>query len=381
MKFPESWLRQFCNPALSTEDLAEVLTMAGLEVEALEAVAPPFTGVVVAHVLEVSKHPNADRLHVCKVDVGSAPVLQIVCGAPNVRPGIKVPCAQVGALLPPGKAGAEPFAIKAGVLRGVDSQGMLCSARELGVSEDSAGLMILSDDAPVGMDIRQHLQLDDQLFTLKLTPNKADCLSVWGVAREASALTGAALCAPQFREVTPSLDARLKVTVEAPDLCGRFSGRVIKGINPKATTPAWMVQALERCGQRPVSALVDISNYVMFELGRPTHIFDLDKIHGGLHVRWAKAGESLKLLNGQTVELDATVGVIADDRAVESLAGIMGGDATAVSDDTQNVYLEAAFWRLQGVPAVFTFQQMPRIALSVASIMRPRLSTSSTSRP
>jgi phenylalanyl-tRNA synthetase beta chain len=347
MQFPESWLRSFCNPDLTTQQLADLLTMAGLEVEELQPVAPPFTGVVVGHVLEVAKHPDADRLNVCKVDAGTGEVLQIVCGAPNVRPGIKIPCATVGAELPPGvdSKDGKPFKIKLGKLRGVESQGMLCSARELGVSEESNGLHILSDDAPIGQNIREHLKLDDTLFTLKLTPNLAHCLSVAGIAREVSALTGADLVLPTIKHVKPSTDARLKVSVEAADLCGRFAGRVIQGVNPKAPTPAWMVERLARCGQRSVSALVDISNYVMFELGQPSHVFDLDKIHGELVVRWGKAGEQLKLLNGNTVTLDEQVGVIADGSGqVESLAGVMGGDATAVGDDTQNVYLEAAFW-------------------------------------
>ena len=343
MQFPESWLRSFCNPDLSTQQLADLLTMAGLEVEELQPVAPAFTGVVVAQVLEVAKHPDADRLNVCKVDAGTGEVLQIVCGAPNVRPGIKIPCATVGAELPPGADG-KVFKIKLGKLRGVESQGMLCSARELGISEESNGLHILAEDAPLGVNIREHLKLDDTLFTLKLTPNLAHCLSVAGIAREVSALTGAPLTLPSIEPVKPGVDAALKVTVQAPELCGRFAGRVIQGVNPKAATPDWMVERLARCGQRSVSALVDISNYVMFELGQPSHVFDLDKIQGELQVRWAQPGETLKLLNGNTVTLDEQVGVIAAGAQVESLAGIMGGDETAVGDDTRNVYLEAAFW-------------------------------------
>jgi phenylalanyl-tRNA synthetase beta chain len=343
MQFPESWLRSFCNPDISTQQLADLLTMAGLEVEALQPVAPAFTGVVVGQVLEVAKHPDADRLNVCKVDAGTGAVLQIVCGAPNVRPGIKVPCATVGAELPPGADG-KTFKIKLGKLRGVESQGMLCSAKELGIAEESNGLHILGDDAPVGLSVRDHLKLDDTLFTLKLTPNLAHCLSVAGIAREVSALTGAPLTLSAILPVAPTIDDRLPVKVEASDLCGRFAGRVIKGVNPQAATPAWMVERLARCGQRSVSPLVDISNYVMFELGQPSHVFDLDKIHGGLTVRWGRPGEQLKLLNGNTITVDAEVGVIADAQQLESLAGIMGGDATAVSDDTRNVYLEGAFW-------------------------------------
>jgi phenylalanyl-tRNA synthetase beta chain len=344
MQLPESWLREFCNPALSTAELADMLTMAGLEVEELRPVAPPFEKVVVAKVLAVAKHPNADRLNVCAVDAGTGRPLSIVCGAPNVREGIKVPCALVGAELPPGEAGGEPFRIKLGQLRGVESQGMLCSAKELKLSEEHGGLLILAGDAPVGQDIRQHLGLDDQLITLKLTPNLAHCLSVHGVARELSALTGAPLAVPPITPAAVKHDHRLPVRIEAPDLCGRFSGRVIRGVNPRAATPAWMIERLARCGQRSVSALVDISNYVMFEFGRPSHIFDLDKLHGGLTVRWGRPGERLELLNGNTIEVDETVGVIADDRQVESLAGIMGGQATAVGDDTRNIYVEAAFW-------------------------------------
>ena len=343
MQFPESWLRAFCNPALNTQALAELLTMSGLEVEELRAVAPPFHGIVVAEIVECAQHPDADRLRVCKVNAGGPELLQIVCGAPNARVGIKVPLAMVGAALPAGDDG-KPFLIKVGKLRGVESFGMLCSARELKLSEDHAGLLELSDAAPIGQNIREHLTLDDTLFTLKLTPNLAHCLSVYGVAREVSALTGAPLLRLSFPPVKPVHDAKLPVKVEAPDLCGRFSGRVVRGVNTQAKTPQWMVERLERCGQRSVSPLVDISNYVMFEYGRPTHIFDLDKIHDGLTVRWARKGESLKLLNGNTVELDEKVGVIADSAAVESLAGIMGGDATAVSDDTRNIYVEAAFW-------------------------------------
>jgi phenylalanyl-tRNA synthetase beta chain len=344
MQFPESWLREFCNPPIDTAQLAELLTMSGMEVEETRPAAPPFIGIVVAKVLEVAKHPNADKLSVCQVDAGTGQALNIVCGAPNVRAGIKVPCALVGAKLPPAEDGGAPFEIKTGKLRGVESQGMLCSARELKLSDDHAGLLILDDAAAVGTNIRAALNLDDTIFTLKLTPNLGHCLSVHGIAREVAALTGAPLRTPAIARLPAGSDATLPVRIEATDLCGRFSGRVIRGVNTKAATPAWMVERLARCGQRSVTALVDISNYVMFEYGRPSHIFDLDKIHGGLHVRWGRRGETLKLLNGSTIEIDEQVGVIADDQAVESLAGIMGGDATAVSDDTTNIYLEAAFW-------------------------------------
>ncbi len=348
MQFSESWLRTMVDPKMTSAELSHLLTMSGLEVEEVEPVAPPFTHIVVGHVLETAKHPNADRLNVCQVDVGTGTTLTIVCGAPNVRPGLKVPCAMVGAVLPPGADG-KPFEIKLGQLRGIESQGMLCSARELKLSEDHGGLLELPDDAPVGQNFRDYYELNDLKFTIKLTPNKADCLSVLGVAREVSALTGIELKQPTFKKVEVTMAEVLPVKISAPDLCGRFSGRVIRGLNAKAETPHWMKQRLERSGQRSVSALVDISNYVMLELGRPSHVFDLDKIHGGLDVRWGKAGEELKLLNGNTVKVDDWIGVIADDKELESLAGIMGGDATAVSLETQNIYLEAAFWFPQAI--------------------------------
>jgi len=343
MQFSENWLRSMVDPKMSSDELSHLLTMSGLEVEEVEAVAPPFTNVVVAEVKEVAKHPNADRLNVCQVDVGTGTLLNIVCGAPNVRAGMKAICAMSGALLPPGADG-KPFEIKTGKLRGVESQGMMCSAKELKISEESSGLMELPADAPVGASIRDYLGLDDLKFTIKLTPNKADCLSVLGVAREVSALTGTPLHVPTTKQVIVNLDETLPVTIAAPDLCGRFSGRVIRGLDARAATPDWMKQRLERSGQRSVSALVDISNYVMMEVGRPSHVFDLSKIHGGLTVRWGKQGETLKLLNGNTVAVDEWVGVIADEKEIESLAGIMGGDSTAVSLDTTDIYLEAAFW-------------------------------------
>jgi phenylalanyl-tRNA synthetase beta chain len=331
------------DPKMTSDELAHLLTMSGLEVEEVEPVVPPFSNVVVAQVLEVTRHPNADRLNVCTVDVGTGTLLNIVCGAPNVRAGMKAPCAMVGAVLPPGADG-KPFEIKLGQLRGVESQGMMCSARELKISEESSGLLDLPDDAPVGQNIRDYLLLNDLKFTIKLTPNKADCLSVLGVAREVSALTGTPLSVPAARAVPVTTDEKLPVKISAPDLCGRFTGRVIRGLNAKADTPEWLKRRIERSGQRSVSALVDISNYVMLELGRPSHVFDLAKIHGGLDVRWGRKGETLKLLNGNTVDVDEWVGVIADDKEIESLAGIMGGDSTAVSLDTTDIYLEAAFW-------------------------------------
>ncbi len=348
MQFSEKWLRTMVDPKITSDELSHLLTMSGLEVEETQAVAPPFTHVVVGHVLSLARHPNADRLNVCQVDVGSGTMLNIVCGAPNVRAGMKVACATVGAQLPPGDDG-KPFEIKLGQLRGVESQGMLCSARELKLSDDHGGLLDLPADAPVGQNFRDYFDLNDLKFTIKLTPNRADCLSVLGVAREVAALTGASLHSHPAKPVAPTMSEVLPVKILDPNLCGRFSGRIIRGLDARAATPEWMKQRLARSGQRSVSALVDISNYVMLECGQPSHVFDLAKIHGGLEVRWGRTGESLKLLNGNTIEIDPWLGVIADEQAIESLAGIMGGDATAVSLDTTDVYLEAAFWWPQAI--------------------------------
>ena len=360
MKFSESWLRSFVNPALSSTELCHALTMAGLEVEQAEPAAPPFEGVVTGEIKSFEKHPNADRLNVCKVDIGAADnvLLNIVCGAPNVAVGMKVPCALVGAQLPPG-ADSKRFEIKRASMRGVESEGMLCSARELGMSDDHSGLLPLPGSTANGTNVRTVLDLDDHVITVKLTPNRADALSVHGIAREVAALTGAQLTLPSCTPVAATINDRLPVVVHARDLCGRFSGRLVKGVNAKAATPQWIKDRLERSGQRPISALVDISNYIMLELGRPSHIFDADKIKGDqIHVRWGVKGEQLTLLNGQSIEVDEAVGVIADAGGVEALAGIMGGDATAVSLDTTNIFIEAAFWwpeSIQGRARRFNF--------------------------
>ncbi len=339
MLFTEEWLREYVNPALSTEDLAETLTMSGLEVEEVTPLAPAFSGVVVAEVLSCRDHENSDHLHVCEVDAGTGERLQIVCGAPNVRAGIKVPCALIGAELPGG------FTIKKSKLRGELSCGMLCSARELGVSEDHEGLWILPADAPVGMNIRDYAKLDGSRIEIKLTPNRGDALSLIGVARDLHAATGAPLHLPEMKPVVSTCECRLPVKVEAADLCGRFTGRVIRGLNPNAETPAWMVRRLEASGLRHISALVDISNYVMLELGRPSHFFDLAKLkHGALTVRWAREGESVQLLNGQSVALDPYFGVIADGDTPECIAGIMGGELSSISSTTTDLFIEMAFW-------------------------------------
>lgn len=339
MQFPEFWLRAMANPSIDTNALAHQLTMAGLEVETVEPVAPPFSGVVVARIESVQPHPNADKLRVCQVNAGQAQWLQIVCGAPNAAAGLVVPLAGVGALLP------GDFKIGVAKMRGVESAGMLCSAKELGLSQDNAGLLALDPSLVPGTPLRQALALDESVLTLKLTPNRADCLSILGIAREVAALNDCPLIDTAVVPAPVTIEDRVKVDILAPDLCGRFAGRVVRGVNARAQTPAWMVQRLERAGQRSVSALVDISNYLMLERGRPTHVFDLDKmVDPTLTVRWAKTGETLKLLNGETIALSDKMGIIATGNKVESLAGIMGGDGTAVSLATQNIYLEAAFW-------------------------------------
>ncbi|MBT8527360.1 phenylalanine--tRNA ligase subunit beta [Polynucleobacter paneuropaeus] len=365
MQFSESWLRQYVNPELDSAALGHAMTMAGLELEEQRSVAPAFTQIVVAQILSAEQHPDADRLRVCKVNAGTGQELQIVCGAPNARPGIKIPCALVGAQLPPSEVGGKPFQIKVGKLRGVESQGMLCSGKELGLGDDHEGILELPADAPVGKDIRQYLDLDDQIFVIKLTPNKADCLSLVGMAREVAAITGAVLKKPEWKAVPASIKDQRKVIVENTELCGRFAGRVIQGVNAKAKTPDWIVQRLARAGQRSISALVDLSNYVMLEVGQPSHVFDLDKVTGDIIVRWAKTGEQLELLNGQTVQLveqnnpkALSIGVVADQNGPLALAGIMGGNHCAVSDDTRNIFVEAAYWQpnaIQGRARRFNF--------------------------
>jgi len=342
MQFSERWLRTFADPPLASEELAARMTMGGLEVEAIDPVAPPFSDVVIALVRAVTRHPNAAKLTVCDVEIGGGRLLSIVCGAPNVAAGVKVACALEGALLP------GDVRITRATIRGVASHGMLCSARELGLSDDHGGLLLLTGDAPIGQSLREYLTLDDRRFTIKLTPNRGDCLGVFGVAREVAALTGAPLKSLAETPVVATSSERLTVAIQATDLCGRFSGRVIRGLNARAPTPDWIKQRLERSGQRPISALVDISNYVLLELGRPSHVFDLDRVRGGLAVRWGR-GEPVTLLNGQSIDVDETFGVIADDAGVVALAGIMGGARTAVSLDTCNIYLEAAFWWPQAI--------------------------------
>ncbi len=337
MQFPESWLRALVDPPLSTEELCHLLTMAGLEVEETKPVAPAFSNIVVARVLSTEKHPDADKLKLCKVDTGEHGVLQIVCGAPNVAPDMVVPCALVGAKLP----GIE---IKRAKVRGVESFGMLCSARELGLSEDHGGLMPLPADAPLGKSVRDYLNLDDTLITLKLTPNRADCLSLSGIAREVAALTGAPLKLPANEAVAAVHDDKRAIVLDAPAACPRYCGRIVRGVNAKAPTPDWIKQRIERCGVRSISALVDVTNYIMLELGQPLHAFDDAELSGAIHVRYPQAGEQLLLLNEQTVTPSADTALIADDAKALAMAGIMGGEHSGITDATTDLFLESAFF-------------------------------------
>ena len=337
MKFSERWLRTFTDPDLSTQGLAHALTMAGLEVEDVTPAAPTFEGVVIGHVLSVEPHPNAYNLSVCTVDVGGANPLSIVCGAPNVSAGVKAPCATVGAKLP-------GMRVKEAKLRGVPSQGMLCSAAELGISDDASGLLLLEPDASIGHDIRQVLDLDDQVFSLKLTANRGDCLSLLGVAREVSAITGVDMRVAETNTVKSDLADSLEITLSAPEACPRYAGRILRGVNAAAPTPGPIIRRLERSGVRSISAIVDLTNYVMLEIGQPMHAFDLEKLTGNIEVRFAKPGEKLELLNGQGVDLEPDMLLICDDSGPVALAGIMGGAATAVTQRTTDVFLESAFF-------------------------------------
>ena len=338
MKFSESWLRSFVNPPVAGNEFTHLLTMAGLEVEEEENVAPAFALVVVAHVLEVNKHPDADRLNVCRVDIGDGQPRQIVCGAPNAAAGLKVPCALPGAVLP------GNLTIKVAKVRGIESSGMLCSARELGIAEDASGLLVLPADAPVGENIRNYLDLDDRLLTLKLTPNRADCLSLTGIAREVAALTGAPVVYPEVKPVAVSNTARREIRLDAPEACPIYCGRVISKVNAKAPTPEWMKRRIERSGLRSISALVDITNYVMLELGQPLHAFDNQKLHGTISARLSHPGEKILLLNEQTLELPDDVLLIADDERPVAMAGIMGGEDTGITLETTEMFLESAFF-------------------------------------
>ena len=344
MRISHSWLREWLPElTLDAQTLGDRLTMAGLELDALETAAPACTNVVVGCVQSVEQHPDADRLRVCQVEDGSERISQVVCGAPNVEVGMRVPFARVGAELPGG------LKIKAARLRGVESQGMLCSAAELGLAESSDGLMPLPVDAPLGEDIRTYLDLDDSVLEIDLTPNRADCLSMRGVAREASILTQTRLQTPDLETVAPGVEHVFPVSVEAEDACPRYAGRVLRGIKAGARAPLWMRERLRRAGVRSISAPVDITNYVMLELGQPMHAFDLAKLDREIRVRLAEAGEQLALIDGQTVSVEAGTLLIADASGPLAVAGVMGGAESAVSDETVDVFLESAYFDPQSI--------------------------------
>ncbi|MEQ1091734.1 phenylalanine--tRNA ligase subunit beta [Acinetobacter pittii] len=337
MKISENWLRTWVNPAIDSETLSDQLTMLGLEVDELAPVAKPFTGVVVGEVLTVEQHPDADRLRVTTVNIGSGEPLQIVCGAPNVRAGMKAPVATIGAVLP------GDFKIKKGKLRGVESQGMLCGASEIDLEDKIDGLLELPADAPVGINIREYLKLDDNVIDISITPNRGDCFSIRGIAREIAVINQLQMNEPDIKSVEATIADEKKVVISTEG-APRYLGRVIKNVNVKAATPEWMEQALARSGIRTHSILVDVTNYVLMELGQPMHAFDLAKIEGTVHVRQAQPQEKLQLLNDQEVELQEDIMVIADDQKALAIAGTMGGLASSVTDDTTDIFLESAFF-------------------------------------
>lgn len=343
MKVSEKWLREWIDTPQTLDAIADKLTMSGCEVESRESVATAFTGIVVGHVLEREKHPDADKLSVCKVDNGQGETLQIVCGAQNVRAGIKVPLALVGAVLP--LPDGKDLKIKKGKLRGVESFGMLCSSTELGMSDKSDGLLELPQDAPVGADIRDYLKLDDEVIELAITANRGDCMSMIGVARETALVMDVPLHVPEIPAQATLHDDTFPVAIQAADACPRYAGRIIRNINPQAPTPVWMQEKLRRAGIRSISATVDVTNYVLLELGQPMHAFDLDTLQGGIVVRYARDGETLVMLDGQTATLRSDTLVIADAAKPVAMAGIMGGEPTCVTASTRNVFLESAHFR------------------------------------
>lgn len=337
MKISENWLRTWVNPAIDSDTLSDQLTMLGLEVDELAPVAKPFTGVVIGEVLTVEQHPDADRLRVTTINIGSGEPLQIVCGAPNVRVGMKAPVATIGAVLP------GDFKIKKGKLRGVESQGMLCGASEIDLEDKIDGLLELPADAPVGVNIREYLKLDDNVIDISITPNRGDCFSIRGIAREISVINKLEMIEPVINTVAATIADEKKVVISTEG-APRYLGRVVKSVNVKAATPEWMQQALSRSGIRTHSILVDVTNYVLMELGQPMHAFDLSKIEGTVHIRQATQQEKLQLLNDQEVELQEDIMVIADDQKALAIAGIMGGLASSVTDDTTDIFLESAFF-------------------------------------
>ncbi|PKH26507.1 phenylalanine--tRNA ligase subunit beta [Enterobacterales bacterium CwR94] len=338
MKFSEFWLREWVNPAIDSNALSEQITMAGLEVDGVDAVAGAFNGVVVGEVVECGQHPNADKLRVTKINVGGDRLLDIVCGAPNCRQGLKVAVATVGAVLP------GDFKIKAAKLRGEPSEGMLCSFSELGISDDHNGIIELPLEAPVGTDLRDYLQLNDNTIEISVTPNRADCLSILGVARDVAVVSKMPLVEPACEPVVATLADSFPIRVDAPEACPRYLGRVVKGINVQAATPLWMKEKLRRCGIRSIDPVVDVTNYVLLELGQPMHAFDLDRLEGGIVVRQAKEGEKLTLLDGSEATLAADTLVIADEKKALAMGGIFGGEQSGVNEETRNVLFECAFF-------------------------------------
>ena len=346
MKFSEQWLREWVQPAdaegaWDTQKLCDQVTLAGLEVDGVEAVAGDFTGIVVGQVVSREQHPDADKLSLCQVTDGTE-TFQIVCGAANVREGLKIPFAKIGAVLP--TEDGKGFKIKKAKLRGVESFGMLCAEEELGMAESSDGLMELPESAPVGQDFREYMGLDDKIIEVDLTPNRADCLSLAGLAREVGVLSKTDVQGPAIESVAPAIDDKASIEVQATEGCPRYLGRVVKGVNVKAETPLWMVEKLRRSDIRSIDPVVDITNYVLLELGQPMHAFDLAKIDGGIRVRMAEQGEKLTLLDGQEVELNDNTLVIADHAKPLAMAGIMGGEFSGVTGETQDLLLEAAFF-------------------------------------
>ncbi len=344
MKFSEAWLREWVNPAVTTTELADQLSMAGLEVDSVEPVAGEFEGVLVGEVLICEQHPNADKLSLCSVSVGTGDPLQIVCGAPNVAAGLKVPVAVIGAVLP------GNFRIKRAKLRGVESQGMICSASELGLAASSDGILPLAADAPVGDDLRIYLSLDDKAIDVDLTPDRGDCLGLAGIAREVGVINRIPVTPPAMEPVPAVNEERFPVSLEAPQGCPRYLCRVIRNIDSAAETPLWLQERLRRSGLRPISPVVDVTNYVMLELGQPMHGFDLAELEGGIRVRMADEGEKLLLLDGQEITLRSDTLVIADQAKPVAVAGIMGGEHSGVNDNTRDILLESAFF----APSVIT---------------------------
>jgi phenylalanyl-tRNA synthetase beta chain len=338
MKFSESWLREWVNPSVSRDALSHQITMAGLEVDGIDAVAADFSGVIIGEVVECGQHPDADKLRVTKINVGGDELIDIVCGAPNCRLGLKVAVAMVGAVLP------GDFKIKKAKLRGQPSMGMLCSYGELGMDIESDGIIELPQDAPLGVNVREYLQLDDAIIDVDLTANRADCLGMAGLAREVGVLNRQAVTEPSWEAVTATIDAPFSINVVAPDLCPRYLGRVVKNINVKAATPLWMKEKLRRSGIRSIDPIVDITNYVLIEFGQPMHAFDLNALNGGITVRLADGVEKLTLLDSNEITVPSDTLVIADDKQTVALAGVFGGESTGVNENTQDILLECAFF-------------------------------------